>query len=522
MSNFAAIVQSLVISGSRKSDGTANASGLVWCYIPDTSTQVNVYADAAATVIVTQPITLDTGGRIPQADYPDGLFVTQPVRLLVQDSTGQTSVSDSTFVPSSAGATGVDNDGFTDSTLDDVLTDAFTSFGGVDWKYKESGGATARTVKAKFAEGGISVKDFGAVGDGVAIDTTAVQAAMSRAKVLSCNVLFPAGTYKVDQALTLTSATGVSFVGAGPSATTITTTHASANIFTLTSCTGFAIRGMTLTAAATSSGSAIAMSACVSVVLSEVAVNASGGGTFLIPLVVSGSSSAIRIDNCPLTNKASDTAARSVKLTDTTDVLITGGILSSNSGAAVEFASGAGSVRIVGSTFFAGTGNPKGCLWSSTGHVGNFTVIGCPSLRAGLGLFSVPFDMSALTTDPRFRQFGNEVDGYTTDVTSGSTVTPDRSNGWPHIRIRGTTTGSAYTVAAPIPTPINGTSGMRNLELKISFYNNASGAITGWTLNAVYHTTGAISTTDGEITTVTFVWDPDAAVWRETARAVTT
>ncbi len=59
--------------------------------------------------------------------------------------------------------------------------------------YTPSGtGAVATTVQAKLRES-VSVKDFGAIGDGVTDDTTSIQAAITAGK----QVHFPAGTYKL-------------------------------------------------------------------------------------------------------------------------------------------------------------------------------------------------------------------------------------------------------------------------------------------------------------------------------------
>jgi hypothetical protein len=57
-------------------------------------------------------------------------------------------------------------------------------------------GAVARTGQAKLRDM-LSVKDFGATGDGATNDTTAVQAAITAAATTGKIVYFPAGTYKV-------------------------------------------------------------------------------------------------------------------------------------------------------------------------------------------------------------------------------------------------------------------------------------------------------------------------------------
>lgn len=57
-------------------------------------------------------------------------------------------------------------------------------------------GATARTVQSKLRDI-VSVKDFGAVGDGVANDTAAIQAACAAAN----SIEFPAGTYKITSSI---------------------------------------------------------------------------------------------------------------------------------------------------------------------------------------------------------------------------------------------------------------------------------------------------------------------------------
>lgn len=72
-------------------------------------------------------------------------------------------------------------------------------------------GAVLRTIQSKLRET-ISVADFGAVGDGVADDTTAIQAAITAASVYPVrNVLFPPGNYRTTATLTMPSDAGRNF-----------------------------------------------------------------------------------------------------------------------------------------------------------------------------------------------------------------------------------------------------------------------------------------------------------------------
>lgn len=67
-------------------------------------------------------------------------------------------------------------------------------------------GAVATTVQSKLREA-VSVKDFGAVGDGVADDTAEIQAAVSWAISNNAWVQIPAGTYKVTSQIVIDTRT---------------------------------------------------------------------------------------------------------------------------------------------------------------------------------------------------------------------------------------------------------------------------------------------------------------------------
>lgn len=76
-------------------------------------------------------------------------------------------------------------------------------------------GALARSIASKFTDT-VSVKDYGAVGDGVTDDTTAIQAAIDAAPA-GAKVFFPAGQYEITSSILITKSVTLS----GAASTTI-------------------------------------------------------------------------------------------------------------------------------------------------------------------------------------------------------------------------------------------------------------------------------------------------------------
>ena len=87
--------------------------------------------------------------------------------------------------------------------------------------------AVTVTIQDKLRES-VSVKDFGAVGDGVADDTAAVQAAITYVGLAGGDVLFPPGTYLC---FALSLASNVRLLGENKSATIKSSITVSANTF---------------------------------------------------------------------------------------------------------------------------------------------------------------------------------------------------------------------------------------------------------------------------------------------------
>lgn len=179
-------------------DGQPLDNGYVWLGTSSLNPQTNpvvAYYDSALTIVATQPLrTLN--GFISRAGSPAQVYVDAVnFSILVQDRQGTTvfSVPEGTGI--SPNASGV------------VYDPAGT-------------GAVATTVQAKLRES-VSVKDFGAVGDGVTDDTASIQAAIDAVfNAGGGTVHIPTGTYLVSSIVkAFAGAVTVNILGAGKRAT---------------------------------------------------------------------------------------------------------------------------------------------------------------------------------------------------------------------------------------------------------------------------------------------------------------
>jgi hypothetical protein len=181
--------------------------------------QVNAIVDAASTGLISSLIEHATATAGQTAFTLVGLSYTPGANnlqvylngVLLRKTTDYTETS-STVVTLASGALVGDSLTFISNTS---TTSSVQNAAGV--VYNPSGtGAVATNVQTKLRES-VSVKDFGAVGDGTTDDTAAIQAAIDA----SANVYIPAGTYKITSALVVNRLGGSSIMGAGIGITTI-------------------------------------------------------------------------------------------------------------------------------------------------------------------------------------------------------------------------------------------------------------------------------------------------------------
>lgn len=500
---MASLLAELQESGSRKSDGTANDSGLVWAFIPGTTSPATLYTDADLTAIATQPVVLDEGGRVPRADYPDGLWVTTKIRLYVEAS-DTTVVSDTTYTPADAGNTAVENDGFTGDTLDEVLTAAKTSFGGDDFKYLIALGQTERNYSDVISEIHASVKAFGAKGDGIATDTTSVQNTINFVKAAGGGVVyFPPGTYKIDQALTLTGVNGVTFRGAGIAATVITSSHATADAFTVSTCNSLLFEGFRVSHSATSTGKAFSLTTCVRPTFLRVETgDASDSGVHRYGIYAT-TCSGLAIRDCHVFAIAADAAARGVYANNCGGISTIGGTIQAIAGYAMEFD---------GDTYCASFSTVMGASlrFAATLTGIYFTFVGSSITTLSVATATIPF----------IRMIGAGIDASATSGAVGAAQTPSLIAG--NEVILSATSGGAGIVTVNSPAILPGTGASNGVDLYWNFvFKNASGGAVTWTLNAVFVTASAIPTTDGHTIGVRFRWDRATSKLREVSRADT-
>ena len=295
-------------------------------------------------------------------------------------------------------------------------------------------GSVATTVQSKLRET-VSVKDFGAVGDGVNDDTSAIQAAINAAGS-STIIKFPAGTYLVSSPFALNSANvGIKFIGDGASATTIKKAF-SGDLIYLSSCPFFELSRMTVDGQyGTYTGRCAVLT---------------GTSTFpifhdLVTIGFSGSHIAFGADAGFGADIFNHTARLGAGQTSCTGVAVTGKdtgysvrkITGSNYSGPIDMSAGCDNVFITGCQFTQVVTSSncghifiQGCRWGNAGNAvtiyGNTHVIGCSFAQ------SVTLDVSF---DGAF--IGNHQDGgsapYFTNNSPGCQVFHNDPSGLFHV-----------------------------------------------------------------------------------------
>lgn len=162
--------------------GVPLAGGRIYTYLAGTTTPATTYTTISGAVANANPIILDSGGRPPQE-----VWLPNSVAYKF------------TFTDSVGNPVGYTVDNITGINGTGIATDASSV------SYVPAGtGAVATTVQSKLREV-VSVKDFGAKGDGTTDDTTAIQAAITYAQSGNgCVVYMPAGIYVISDTITIT------------------------------------------------------------------------------------------------------------------------------------------------------------------------------------------------------------------------------------------------------------------------------------------------------------------------------
>jgi hypothetical protein len=173
-------------------DGQPLENGYIWIGTANQNPITNpitAYWDAALTVTAAQPVRTLNGYPV-NAGTPARLYVNSDYSIQVQNKNGS-------VVYSAPAAT----DRFSDVVVNGIDSSEVS--------FLQAGtGAVTRTAQAKMRDF-VSVKDFGAVGDGVTDDTVAIQAALTAMGGTGADVFLPRGTYKVSSALLVPTLTGL-------------------------------------------------------------------------------------------------------------------------------------------------------------------------------------------------------------------------------------------------------------------------------------------------------------------------
>lgn len=187
-----------------------------------------------------------------------------------------------------------------------------------------STGAVNTTVAGKLRES-VSVKDFGAVGDGTTDDTAAVQAAVTSCTSLGGSVYVPPGTYLITH---LTLVSNLCLHGAGPGVSTLKQKNASnLDFIGTTTLNHVTIRDLTFNGNKTnqtSMGAGIVLSASDVVITNCEVTNFHAYGIYLV------NGTGCKISDCTVTSNASVGILGGVAANNYVDLVIANNVVALN------------------------------------------------------------------------------------------------------------------------------------------------------------------------------------------------
>jgi hypothetical protein len=190
-------------------NGVPLAGGKIFSYQAGTTTPQTTYTTSAGNVAHTNPIILDSAGRISSGgeiwltdaqNYKFVLKTSADVEIATYDNVNGNGSGIFAALAAANGATLVGFTGF-NTTVGTVASLAGNS--GSDFIGFLQSGANAVAISAQNKMRQIiNVKDFGAVGDGITNDATAINNAINYAiTVPNSKLVFAPGTYLVDSVL---------------------------------------------------------------------------------------------------------------------------------------------------------------------------------------------------------------------------------------------------------------------------------------------------------------------------------
>ena len=234
-------------------NGVPLSGGLLYSYAAGTSTPIATYTTISGNIANSNPIVLDSAGRVPNEIW---ITVGLGYKFVLQDASfNQIATWDN--IPSNAPSPFANDassvayeQGYTVTAgsfvvgqsylITSVGTTNFVAIGattnnvGVYFTAIGVGSGTgtaqlSRNVQTKLQET-VSVKDFGAVGDGTTDDTAAFAAAIAASK----QVYIPVGTYLISSLVFNTvGRSGVTFTGASNTATILKATASATNFLSV-------------------------------------------------------------------------------------------------------------------------------------------------------------------------------------------------------------------------------------------------------------------------------------------------